>query len=107
MNPFILETDASDIHIAEIIMQLQQGNKVIISCTSRTLTCAEKNYGVVEREALTIVYGIKYFRPYLFGRPFLVISDHDCLNTFTTSKILWKNSKVDFITPRIQFQNCL
>ena len=60
-------------------MQLQQENKVIIACASRTLTSAEKKYGVVEREALAIVYGIKYFRPYLFGTPFLVISDHDCL----------------------------
>ena len=60
-------------------MQLQQGNKVLISCASRTLTSAEKNYMVVEREALAIIYGIKYFIPYLFGRPFLVISDHDCL----------------------------
>ena len=31
-EPFILETDASDIRIAAILMQLQQGNKVIISC---------------------------------------------------------------------------
>ena len=41
-EPFILETDASDIHIAAILMQLQQGNKVLISCASRTLTSAEK-----------------------------------------------------------------
>jgi len=67
---FILETDASDIRISTILMQLQQGNKVIISGASRTLTSANENYGVVEREALAIVYGIKYFRPYLFGSPF-------------------------------------
>ena len=68
-EPFFLETDASDIHIAAILMQLQQENKVIISCASRTLTNAEKNYGVVEREALAIVYGIKYFRPYHLADP--------------------------------------
>ena len=78
-EPFILETDASNTRIAAILMQLIDGNKIIIACASRTLPHAEKNYGVLEREALAIVYGIQYFRPYLFGRNFLVISDHDCV----------------------------
>ena len=79
-EPFILETDASNTRIAAILMQLIDGNKIIIACASRTLPHAEKNYGVVEREALAIVYGIQYFQPCLFGINFLVISDHDCLN---------------------------
>ena len=67
-------------------MQLDNGKKVLISSASRTLTTAEKNYGVVEREALAIVYGIHYFRSYLFGKTFIVISAHQCLKYLQTFK---------------------
>ena len=79
---FYLETDASKIRIATVLMQIKDGNKVLISAASRILTPAEKNYGVVEREALAVVYGINYFLSYLFGRTFVVISDHQYLNYF-------------------------
>ena len=45
-----------------------------------------KNYGVVEREALAVVYGIQYFRSYLFWKTFLVITDHQCLKYLQTFK---------------------
>ena len=83
---FYLETDASNIRLAAVLMQLDNGKKVLISSASRTLTTAEKNYGVVEREALAIVYGIHYFRSYLFGKTFIVISDHQCLKYLQTFK---------------------
>ena len=76
---FYLKTDASNTRIAAVLMQMKNGHKVLISAASRTLTSAEKNYGVVEREALAVVYGITYFRSYLFGKTFLVITDHKCL----------------------------
>ena len=67
-------------------MQIKDGNKVLISAASRILTPAEKNYGVVEREALAVVYGINYFWAYLFGRPFVVITEHQCLKHIQSFK---------------------
>jgi hypothetical protein len=78
-EPFILETDASVIRLAAALMQDIEGQRVLISCAGKTLTPAQKNYSPVELEAFAVVWGISYFRPYLFGRNFTVITDHESL----------------------------
>ena len=83
---FSLETDASSISIAAVLMQLRDKKKVLIAAASCTLISAEKNYGIVDREALAVIYGITFFRSYLFGRTFLVITDHQCLKYIQTFK---------------------
>lgn len=72
-NQFIIQTDASNYAIGSI---LSNKNGRPIAFASRSLNKAEKNYPVIEKELLAIVWAVKYFRPYLYGRYFKIQTDH-------------------------------
>jgi hypothetical protein len=73
---FILTTDASNEGIGAILSQGQIGKDFPIAYSSRNVNKAERNYTTSEKELLAIVWGIKHFRPYLYGRKFKIVSDH-------------------------------
>lgn len=73
---FILTTDASNFAIGAVLSQGVIGSDKPIAYASRTLNSSEINYSTIEKELLAIVWATKYFRPYLFGRKFKVVTDH-------------------------------
>lgn len=73
---FILTTDASNLAIGAVLSQGQIGTDKPIAYASRTLNTSEINYSTIEKELLAIVWATKYFRPYLFGRKFKIVTDH-------------------------------
>jgi hypothetical protein len=75
-KPFILTTDASQFAIGAILSQGEIGKDLPIAYASRTLNTAECNYSTIEKELLAIVWSTKYFRPYLFGNKFTIVTDH-------------------------------
>ena len=76
---YILDTDASLDTIGPVLSQVQDGRERVIAYGSRTLSTAEKNYCVTDRELLAVRFFMEYYRQYLLGRPFLVRSDHQAL----------------------------
>ena len=62
---------------------------------SKTLTPTQSAYSNIEREALAIVYGIHKFHTYLFGKPFVVVTDHKPL-------LMILNKPLKSAPPRLQ-----
>lgn len=72
-NTFILQTDSSGFAIGSVLCN---SNGKPVAYASRSLNKAELNYPIIEKELLAIVWSIKYFRPYLFGKKFIIKTDH-------------------------------
>jgi transposase InsO family protein len=76
---FILTTDASKVAIAAILSKVQDGVERPIAYASRQLNKAEQNYAVSEVEMLAVTWSTKHFRCYLYGKKFIVRTDHSAL----------------------------
>ena len=69
---FIFCTDASKIACGAVLSQLHGDIELPVAYVSRTFTKGEQNKATLEQELLAIYWAINYFRPYLYGRRFLV-----------------------------------
>ena len=79
-KPFLLQTDASDLGLGAVLSQEHEGSEHPVAFASRKLSPAEKKYSVIEKECLALVWGIKHFHVYLFGKKFKVQTDHQPLH---------------------------
>ncbi|XP_064078437.1 uncharacterized protein LOC135195855 [Macrobrachium nipponense] len=73
---FVLRTDASNAGLGAILLQEVDGVKRPIAYESRKLLPRETKYAAVEKECLAIVWGIQKFAVYLYGRYFVLETDH-------------------------------
>jgi transposase InsO family protein len=84
--PFVISTDASDKALGAVLSQPINGKEFPIAFASRLLSEAEKNYSVIEKELLAIVFAVKKFRCYVYGNHFTVFTDHNPLQHAMTMK---------------------
>ncbi|XP_064459074.1 uncharacterized protein K02A2.6-like [Ornithodoros turicata] len=71
-----LVCDASAYGVGAVLFHKIDEAERPIAYASRTLSKAECAYAHIEREALAVVFAIKKFHKYLYGREFTVYSDH-------------------------------
>ena len=76
---FVLRTDASDRGIGAVLLQEHENKLHPIAYQSRKLQNAELNYSVVEKECLATVWGVQKFERYLYGKHFILETDHQPL----------------------------
>ena len=73
----MLRSDASDKGNGAVLLQEFEGEgKLPIAFARKKLLPQERNYLVIEKECLAIIWAIEKFRKYLFGGEFTLECDH-------------------------------
>ncbi|GBN30436.1 Retrovirus-related Pol polyprotein from transposon 297 [Araneus ventricosus] len=83
---FILDTDASNEGIGAVLSQNIGNEERVIAYFSKSLGKPERNYCVTRKELLTIFKSIEHFHHYLYGRKFLLRTDHASLRLLLNFK---------------------
>ena len=84
--PFILQTDWSTSGLGAVLAQRHEGGEKVVAYASRQLKGAEENYSATDGECLAVVWGVKYFRSFLYGHRFTLQTDHKALSWLMTTE---------------------
>ncbi len=75
-KPFVLETDASQHHVAAVLLHYDERGPRTIGYFSKKLKSAEIRYSTTDREAMAIALACRQFHHYLWGSKCIVRTDH-------------------------------
>ena len=78
-DEFILTTDASEDGVGAVLSQIQDGEEKCLGYGSSSFSKAQSKYTATEKELAAVRYGVKHFKPYLYGRKFVIRVDHQAL----------------------------
>ena len=92
----ILTTDASQYGLGAMLSQIVDGQERIITIL-RTLSNAERNYSVIEKEMLACYWASQRLRSFLWGRRYILRTDHKPLVHILTTK----SASAERTSPRI------
>ena len=67
-------------------------SEYVIAYASRSNNNAESNYSRYEGEALAVVWVVTHFRHYLYGKPFLLVTNQPLEWLLTGNKLTGKHA---------------
>ena len=97
-KPVVIQVDASQSGIGAVL--LQDGQPVAYA--SKSLTDVEQRYANIEREMLAVVFGTERFRTYVYGRDFIVESDHKPLEDIFRKSLAQTPARLQRMLLRLQ-----
>ena len=81
-KPFTVMTDASALGLGAVLSQKDDnGKEVVIRYASRRTNDAERSYSATNLECLAVVWAVQYFRKYVAGTRFQIITDHSAITS--------------------------
>ena len=86
-KPFWLQTDASDVGVGAALLQEYEDGKFPVAYASKKLRSRERACSVVEQKCLALVWAIKRFQTYLYGKEFVLETDHQPLTYINQCKV--------------------
>ena len=85
--PIKVAGDASAYGVGAVLSHVMEDrSERPIAFASRTLSASERNYAQVEKEALSLIFAVKKFHSYLYGRQFTIVTDHKPLTAILGPK---------------------
>ena len=101
-EPVVLHVDASMKGLGAALFQ----NNRPIAFASKALTPVETRYANIERELLAVVYGCEKFHSYLYGRSFVVKTDHRPLEQIHKKDLMQAPPRLQRMLLRLQPYDC-
>ena len=100
-----IETNASHNVIGVVLLQCIDSNYtldeygiptslMLVAFASKTLTSAEHNYANIERELLSVVFGVEHFKHFTFGNEVHMIFDHKPLVSLLKKSLVACSSRL-------------
>lgn len=78
--PLVVSCDGSSVGVGAVLTHCdRKGNEQPAAYVSRTPSIGESNWTQIDREAFAVIFGMRYFRQYLYGKTFLILPDHEPL----------------------------
>ena len=101
---YVLQTDASEQGLGAVLSQIgEDSEEHSVAFASRKFLPREKNYSVIEKECLAIVWSLQVFHVYLYGQKFSIETDHKPLSWLGRMKKQSTSYPLGFVHPTILF----